>query len=63
MRESSKAIMFVQGLLDDEEDMAATINTESPKFLGSDEERCYSMHQQNIMEFQRVIRCLEKVDD
>ena len=59
MSEKSKAASFIQDLLNDEEAMANTINTEHKNFKGSDEERCFKMHQHNIMQFTRVLRLIE----
>ncbi|MBB6544797.1 hypothetical protein [Thalassotalea piscium] len=59
MSDKTEAASFIQGLLNDEEAMALTINTEHKNFVGSDDERSFKSHQHNIMQFKRILRFLE----
>ena len=51
------SIDYIVELIEEEEGMAATINTEHPNFEGSDDQRCFRLHQENIM---KLKKCFNK---
>ena len=51
------SIDYIVELIEEEEAMAATINTEHPNFEGSDDQHCFRLHQENIM---KLKKCFNK---
>tara|TARA_B110000196_G_C20897489_1_gene544336 strand:- start:103 stop:348 length:246 start_codon:yes stop_codon:yes gene_type:complete len=51
------SIDYIVELIEEEEAMAATINTGSPDFEGSDDQRCFRLHQENII---KLKKCFNK---
>lgn len=47
-------LQFLQKLIDAEEFMADTINTEHPNYEGSEEQSAYRTHQHNIVMLEKV---------
>ena len=47
------SIDYIVELIEEEEAMSATINTDSPNFEGSDDQRCFRLHQENIMKLKK----------
>ena len=51
------SIDYIVELIEEEEKMVETINTEHPDFEGSDDQRCFRLHQENIM---KLKKCFNK---
>jgi len=47
---------YILELTENEELMSHTINTEHENYKGSDEERCFKEHQQNIVKLKSLFR-------
>lgn len=56
------SIDYILELIEEEEVMALTINTDSANFKGSDEERCFKMHQQNIMKLKSAVNKFKRYE-
>lgn len=41
-------------LINEEEAMSDTINTDHKDFVGSEDERCFKLHQANIMDLKKI---------
>lgn len=48
------SIDYIVKLIEEEELMANTINTEHENYKGSSEEECFKLHQENIMKLKVV---------
>lgn len=47
------SIDYIVELIDEEESLASTINTEHSSFEGSEDQRSFKLHQENIMKLKK----------